>query len=349
MKQKSQPSVVYEVECHACGERYDALKAGWCTRRSGERTLTCPYCNECFCLADVEYKQAYWEGLLQRLREAPARAAAPLPDAPAPVPSEKIPPAPGASGSEKRAPTPADASLVDLSSYLNPAELLAAKLPAKASEPVENYPVDCPHCSHPYDAAGAIWCYCLGADRSPCCPECLECWCAAPSEARRRLWGAAPTAMRTKRSRDLRKDFNPPPNPAPGAAERPLVLIAESDKHVLYIAARAVAVFGFHALLTGDGLEALALAESHRPDFILANAMLPRLNGRELCQRIKKNPALSAIPVALITALYTQSRYRNEAFKTYQVDDYLNMPVSVHQFRALLEKFLPAAPEKKMA
>ena len=128
------------------------------------------------------------------------------------------------------------------------------------------------------------------------------------------------------------------------------MLIAESDKHVLYIAARAVAVFGHHTLLTGDGLEALALAESHRPDFILANAMLPRLNGRELCQRIKKNPALASIPVALITAIYTQSRYRNEAFRIYQVNEYLNMPVSVHQFRALLEKFLPAADdEKKMA
>ncbi len=330
--------LTHEVECHACGGRYDALTAQWCTRRSGERALTCPLCNECFCLAEVEYKQAYWEGLLQRLRESAARPAAPQTEAP------------GADETVKHGPTPAEPSLVDLSSYLNPAQLLAARLPAAEPAPEEHYAVDCPHCNHPYDAAGGIWCYCLGADRSPCCPECLECWCAAPTEARRKLWGSAPNMMRTKRSRDLRKDFIPPPNPAPGAAQRPLVLIAESDKHILYIAARAVAVFGHHTLLTGDGLEALALAESHRPDFILANAMLPRLNGRELCQRIKNNPALAAIPVALITAVYTQSRYRNEAFRIYRVNEYLNMPVSVHQFRALLEKFLPAADgERKEA
>ena len=339
--------MVHEVACHACGARYDALRAAWCTRRSGERALICPHCDECFCLADVEYKQAYWEGLLGRLRETPMQAAERHSEAALPLTAGRVDTPSGNEGSRLDQ-TSAATPLVDLSAYLNPAELKAAKQAASQPAAAENYPVACPHCGHSYDGAAAIWCYCLGADRSPCCPDCLECWCAAPVEARRKLWGAAPDAMRTKRSRDLRKDFIPPPNPAPATAGRPLVLIAESDKHILYIAARAVAVFGYQTLLTGDGLEALALAESHRPDFILANAMLPRLNGRELCQKLKNNPALQAIPVALITAVYTQSRYRNEAFKIYRVNDYLNMPVSVHQFRALLEKFMPAPGDVKI-
>lgn len=315
----------HNVPCHACGGFYDALKASWCERRSGHRTLVCPLCGECFCRAEVQYQEAYWDGILQRLRGEPEESTPELS-------IEDLPP-------DAELP---DASYVNLSDYLNPAAAMPPVSHNGTAAEEDFHSVPCPHCGLLYDAASAIWCYCLGADRSPCCPSCLECWCAAPVESRRQLWSQAPGFMRIKRTRDLRRDFTPPPNPAPGAAERPLVLIAESDKHVLYIAARAVSVFGHHALLTGDGVEALALAQSHRPDFILANAMLPRLNGRELCFKLKQDPALSAIPVALITAVYTQNRYRHEAFKLYKVDDYLNMPVSVHQFRTLLEKFLPA-------
>ena len=80
------------------------------------------------------------------------------------------------------------------------------------------------------------------------------------------------------------------------------VLIAEDEPHIVeslrFILARA----GYTVAAAGDGEAAFrSLAES-RPDLMILDVMLPRLNGFELLRRVRADPALTGLPVIMLTA-----------------------------------------------
>src|ERR1700724_1787424 len=59
---------------------------------------------------------------------------------------------------------------------------------------------------------------------------------------------------------------------------------------------------GYEVLHAGDGEEALAMATRHRPDLILLDIMMPKVDGIEVCRRIKADAELALTPIILVTA-----------------------------------------------
>lgn len=84
---------------------------------------------------------------------------------------------------------------------------------------------------------------------------------------------------------------------------------------------------GFPVLTARDGEEGLKLIEKEKPDLVLADVLLPKLDGLELCQAVKSNPDLSEIKVVLMTAVYKTAGMRAEAL-SQKADAYLEKPVS---------------------
>jgi CheY-like chemotaxis protein len=78
----------------------------------------------------------------------------------------------------------------------------------------------------------------------------------------------------------------------------------------------------------------------YQPDLVLTDAFMPRVDGREMCGRLKSNPATSGLKVIIMTALYTAARYRSEAFRDFHADDYLSKPLEFKDLRAVLQKHL---------
>ncbi|MDZ7344604.1 MAG: diguanylate cyclase [candidate division KSB1 bacterium] len=60
---------------------------------------------------------------------------------------------------------------------------------------------------------------------------------------------------------------------------------------------------GYQVIAARDGEEALELVSASQPDLILLDVMMPKINGFEVCERIKKNAATRIIPVIMVTAL----------------------------------------------
>jgi class 3 adenylate cyclase len=60
---------------------------------------------------------------------------------------------------------------------------------------------------------------------------------------------------------------------------------------------------GYQCVLAGDGVLALEAAAAHSPDLVLCDVQMPRMNGYEVCRRLKSNPATQFIPVVMVTAL----------------------------------------------
>ncbi|SRR5258706_11215109 len=52
-----------------------------------------------------------------------------------------------------------------------------------------------------------------------------------------------------------------------------------------------------------DGVQALRQARSERPDLIILDVMMPKMDGFQVCRILKADPALSTVPIILVTAL----------------------------------------------
>jgi len=90
--------------------------------------------------------------------------------------------------------------------------------------------------------------------------------------------------------------------------------------------------------VASDGVEAMAFlrrAEAPRPDVILLDLNLPKMNGREVLQEIKRDPALQDIPVVVLTT----SQAEQDIVESYRLraNAYVTKPVGLQQFLAVVQ------------
>jgi two-component system, chemotaxis family, response regulator Rcp1 len=97
-----------------------------------------------------------------------------------------------------------------------------------------------------------------------------------------------------------------------------------------------------HISVCEDGVEAMAFlrregayAEAPRPDLILLDLNLPRKDGREVLAEIRSDPALTQIPVVVLTT----SRAEQDVLKSYALhaNCYVTKPVDLDQFISVIQ------------
>ena len=205
---------------------------------------------------------------------------------------------------------------------------------------VATYFVACFSCRQPFDAFEAAWCDCLVSRRSLMCPGCQTCFCKAPQSFKQKFWGAAPRTLWDRAAAEHRPAEELPENLDVASVEHPLVLVVDDEKDILRIAFAAITRLGYCAIVAGDGEEGIALAVKYKPDLILTDAFMPKLDGREMCRRIKLDPQTSAAKVVVMTSLYTASRQKYEVYKEFRADDFLPKPLEFRALEELLRKHL---------
>jgi DNA-binding response OmpR family regulator len=80
------------------------------------------------------------------------------------------------------------------------------------------------------------------------------------------------------------------------------ILVADDNETNRDILATRLEANGYEVLHAGDGEEALAMTRQHRPDLILLDIMMPKLDGIEVCKRLKADAVLHLTPIILVTA-----------------------------------------------
>ncbi|RMF63675.1 MAG: response regulator, partial [Calditrichaeota bacterium] len=83
--------------------------------------------------------------------------------------------------------------------------------------------------------------------------------------------------------------------------ENPIVLVADADPKNLQILSEGLESSGFTVLTATDGQEAWEKIYSERPDLVLSEVTLPKLDGFQLLERIKQEPTTASIPIMFLT------------------------------------------------
>ncbi|MBM4389041.1 MAG: response regulator, partial [Deltaproteobacteria bacterium] len=86
-------------------------------------------------------------------------------------------------------------------------------------------------------------------------------------------------------------------------AQKPLVLIADDDKTTRFALERFLKDEGYGFVHANDGVEALDVIETAKPDLVLLDILMPRLNGIDVIKKLKESLSTASVPVVVISVI----------------------------------------------
>jgi CheY-like chemotaxis protein len=214
--------------------------------------------------------------------------------------------------------------------------------PANAGE----YIVRCFRCLEEFDAAQSAWCSCLAVTPSLVCPHCLHCFCQAPHSYKTAFWAGAPQELFRRRQEHKHRtngasrasDPSDPP-------QHPFVLVVEDEADLRDLASELLSELGYPVVTASNGEQGYLLATTLKPDMVLTDAVLPRMDGREMCLRIKHNPDTRETPVVIMSGIFTRETHKTEALRTFRADAFLRKPVSLKELGDVCLHLLGPSPK----
>lgn len=119
-----------------------------------------------------------------------------------------------------------------------------------------------------------------------------------------------------------------PDQGVPGIMRGRTVLLIDYEPRSLEETRKPLEASGFHVETAHDGVRGIEAFQRVHPDLVLVEAMLPKKHGFDVCQAIKSMPEGRSTPVVIMTAIYRGRKYRDQAFRNFHCDDYLEKPVT---------------------
>ncbi len=138
--------------------------------------------------------------------------------------------------------------------------------------------------------------------------------------------------------------------PGMPAEDARTILVIEDDRNTAALVALYLERGGFNPLVAADGQTGLRLARAHRPALVILDLMLPRMDGWEVCRRLRRD---ADVPVIMLTARDEETD--RVAGLTLGADDYVVKPFSPRELVARVKAVLrrsrstAAAPGRVLA
>ena len=126
-----------------------------------------------------------------------------------------------------------------------------------------------------------------------------------------------------------------PDAPAPAVEpeqKQTLALVVDDSITMRRVTQRLLERNGFRVVTAKDGVEAINVLQDHRPDIILLDVEMPRMDGYEFARHVRNDPAVARVPIIMVTSRVSE-KHRARAIEI-GVNDYLGKP---YQERELLE------------
>ncbi|WP_434685233.1 GAF domain-containing protein [Pseudanabaena minima] len=118
----------------------------------------------------------------------------------------------------------------------------------------------------------------------------------------------------------------------------PLILLVEDNEANIITISSYLTAKGYVIVLANNGEEAIALAQSSKPDLILMDIQMPVMDGLEATRLIRQIPSLDHVPIIAITALAMENDV--ERCLAAGANDYLSKPIKLRQLTKMIQQFL---------
>lgn len=119
------------------------------------------------------------------------------------------------------------------------------------------------------------------------------------------------------------------------------ILIVDDEKELAWAISQSLSFHGYTVSTASNGFEALRQIEQKPPNLIILDIIMPRMDGIDLCQRIRSDPDIASIPIIFLTAC-SKICDKITAFET-GADDYLVKPFDTRELivriRAVLRRY----------
>jgi DNA-binding response OmpR family regulator len=112
------------------------------------------------------------------------------------------------------------------------------------------------------------------------------------------------------------------------------VLLVDDDPEVVETINRALQDDGrFEVRIASNGFDAGMMVKEYRPDLLVLDVMLPDINGKEVCHRVRADPAMEDVRIICISGMIEDDKIQE--LKLAGADDFLGKPFDVD---VLIEK-----------
>ena len=119
------------------------------------------------------------------------------------------------------------------------------------------------------------------------------------------------------------------------------ILIVEDEEAIVEVVSRTLRRHGYETASAADGDDALEKAFSLRPGLVILDLMLPKMDGWEVCRRLKADRQTASVPVLMLTA----RREERDVVEGLEIgaDDYMKKPFSLAELAARVKALLRRA------
>lgn len=127
------------------------------------------------------------------------------------------------------------------------------------------------------------------------------------------------------------------------AGDRKRILLVDDDLDLVESTKLKLEAKRFTVEVAYEGKEGLKQVPKFKPDLVVLDVMMPVMNGREACQKLKADPATQNIPVILLTAVgdhVTTTTYSHRDILESNADDYLSKPVRLEVLLDSIKRLL---------
>ena len=114
------------------------------------------------------------------------------------------------------------------------------------------------------------------------------------------------------------------------------ILVVDDERHIVRLVEVNLQRHGYEVVSAFDGVEALEKVKSEKPDMIVLDVMMPRMDGFEVLQNLQADSSTSDIPVIMLTAKAQDA----DIFKGWQsgVSSYLTKPFNPRELITFVER-----------
>lgn len=120
--------------------------------------------------------------------------------------------------------------------------------------------------------------------------------------------------------------------------EKKKILLADDEEDIKAVVSLFLQSKGYEVVTAFDGLAAIDMAKTEKPDLILLDVMMPVVNGYEVCERLKADEQTRSIPIVMLSAM-AQSESVDKGLSAGAAD-YVTKPFEPSHLEAVIQRIL---------